>query len=215
MKRIQSTSIVLFWSLIGLLALVLSGCASTPSATDDAPPITTDELLATATPTATPTPEPLPLELTSSAFEANQPIPVQYACHGENLSPPLTWSDPPSGTQSLVLILDDPDAVDVVGYVYDHWLVFNLPPETFSLPEGIGRGVELPEGSSHGMNSSFNRRYDGPCPPDGQTHNYVFTLYALDVVLELEPSAKKDELLEVMEGHILDTAQLVGSYTAP
>jgi Raf kinase inhibitor-like YbhB/YbcL family protein len=217
MRTILSIKVFSFLIVGSGLALGLLSCSSTPSATATPPPAAATDTPIEPTPTAmnTPTVEIVPWALTSPAFAANQTIPARHACHGENLSPPLDWNQPPPGTQSLALILDDPDAVDVVGYVYDHWLVFNLPPETLGLPEGIGRGSDLPEGSAQGMNSAFNRRYDGPCPPDGQTHDYVFTLYALDTVLDVDAGAKKEELLAVMEGHMLTTTQLVGPYTSP
>jgi Raf kinase inhibitor-like YbhB/YbcL family protein len=154
-------------------------------------------------------------ELTSSAFQSEQPIPSRHACHGEDLSPPLAWKGVPEGTQSLVLIMDDPDAVAVAGYVWDHWLLFNIPPETKYLPEGISANAELSDGSRHGQNSFRRLGYGGPCPPGGQTHRYSFTLYALDIPLDLESGAIKDDILVAMEGCVLAKAQLIGLYTSP
>jgi Raf kinase inhibitor-like YbhB/YbcL family protein len=184
-------------------------------------------ILISCTPAATPVSTSIPPEsaspswvevqfdLSSSAFQANQAIPVRYACHGEDLSPPLAWSQPPTGTQSFALIMDDPDAVNVAGFVWDHWLVFNLPANILSLPEGIPPDAELPDGSCYGRNSFKRLGYGGPCPPSGHTHSYVFTLYALDTVLDLEAGASKDEILEAMNSHILGQAELIGSYTSP
>jgi Raf kinase inhibitor-like YbhB/YbcL family protein len=184
-----------------VLVLVLSSC--TPAASP-----------ATETPIP-PSPTPEPFELTSPAFETNTPIPVRHTCHGEELSPALAWSAPPSGTQSLVLVMEDPDAVQVVGRAWDHWVLFNLPVDTISLSEGIPQEVELPDGGQQGWNSSFNNGYSGPCPPGGQTHKYVFTLYAVDTRLNLEATANKAEVLEAMEGHILAQTELIGQYTSP
>jgi Raf kinase inhibitor-like YbhB/YbcL family protein len=146
---------------------------------------------------------------------AELPIPVRHACHGENLSPPLAWSQPPQGTQSLVLIMDDPDAVSVAGFVWDHWLLFNIPPDVLSISEGVLADAELPDGSHHGQNSFKQLGYGGPCPPSGQIHRYVFTLYALDTILALEPQVTKDEILEATSGHILGQGELVGTYKSP
>ncbi len=217
-----------FWFALLLLASLVAavtGCtavsttdptpeptATAPMATNTAVPPT---IAATDTPQPTDTPEPIPFTLSSSAFGPNEIIPERHSCDGNNLSPELNWTAPPDGTQSLALVLDDPDAVGVVGFVYDHWLLFNLPPDTTSLPEGIGLGADPPEGSLPGVNSARTQRYAGPCPPSGQTHNYVFTLYALDTALDLAAGADKATLLEAMEGHILGTTQLIGVYTSP
>jgi len=170
-----------------------------------------------------PTPEAYPLapptlapfELTSPAFEPDQPIPILHACHGENLSPPLTWSGPPLGTQSFALIMEDPDAVKVAGFVWDHWILFDIPANVLSLSEGLPNNPEMPDGSRQGTTSFKRLGYGGPCPPGGQTHNYVFTLYALDSLLNLEAGAGKEDILQAMGGHILAQVQLIGLYTSP
>lgn len=219
------------WFVVLLLASLIgavTGCTavpdtaptSEPAATSTTAPVATatavpPTLAATDTPQPTDTPEPIPFTLSSSAFGPNETIPERHSCDGNNLSPELNWTTPPDGTQSLALVLDDPDAVGVVGFVYDHWLIFNLPPDTNTLPEGVGLGADPPEGSLPGVNSARTQRYAGPCPPSGQTHNYVFTLYALDTTLALEAGADKATLLEAMEGHILGTTQLIGVYTSP
>jgi Raf kinase inhibitor-like YbhB/YbcL family protein len=113
------------------------------------------------------------------------------------------------------MIMDDPDAVPVAGRVWDHWVLFNIPPDTTSLPEGLPKDLELADGSRHGRTSSSQTGYTGPCPPSGQTHGYVFTLYAIDTLLDLEPGASKQEVLDAIDGHILAQAQLVGMYTSP
>ncbi len=163
----------------------------------------------TTTPTSTPTPtRAMALQLTSSAFSHSESIPARYTCEGEDLSPPLAWSGAPAGTQSFALIMDDPDAP---GGTFVHWVVYNLPANVTSLPEGIRSDASLPQGAVHGQNSWGRRDYGGPCPPSG-THRYFFTLYALDRQLSLAPGATKEALLQAMEGHILAQAQLMGTY---
>ncbi|MBC7232335.1 MAG: YbhB/YbcL family Raf kinase inhibitor-like protein [Chloroflexi bacterium] len=162
-------------------------------------------------PTTTPTkPRPAspttPFVLTSSAFEPGQAIPRPYTCDGKDISPPLQWRDPPPGTMSFALIMDDPDAR---GWV--HWLLYNLPVTTHSLPEAVPAGAELPDGSRQGKNSWGKAQYGGPCPPSG-THRYSFRLYALDIVLDIPAGANVAALQQAMEGHILDQAELIGVY---
>jgi Raf kinase inhibitor-like YbhB/YbcL family protein len=172
-------------------------------------------------PTSTPAP---PFEILSSAFEPNGEIAVQYSCEGANLSPPLEWTGVPEGTQSLALTVDDPDS-DPPGWV--HWVVYNVPASSTGLTEGLAAEATLPDGTLQGENTfalyadegqtfpggaPINTvGYDGPCPAD--THRYVFTLYALDTVLDLQAEATMAELLLAMEGHVLGDAQLTGVYT--
>lgn len=182
-----------------------------------APAATPEPTATPVPPTATqppPTATPAPFTLTSSAFENNQEIPVVYSCEGDNVSPPLAWDGVPAGTLSLALIMEDPDAVAVVGKVYDHWLLFNIPPSTNSIAEKVPLKNMLADGSVHGRNSDKLKGYAGPCPPAGPAHNYTFTLYALDIQLPLEDGATKEELLAAMEGHILAQTQLVGKFAA-
>jgi Raf kinase inhibitor-like YbhB/YbcL family protein len=153
--------------------------------------------------------EAMPLELTSSAFIQGESIPVRYSCDGEDLSPPLQWGDPPKGTQSFALIMDDPDAP--VG-TWVHWVIYNLPAQIRAVEEGITADAELADGSRHGTNSWGRLGYGGPCPPSG-SHRYFFKLYAVGVLLDLEAGATKDELLTAMEGLILEQAELMGVYS--
>ncbi len=147
------------------------------------------------------------LDLTSSAFAPGEAIPAQYTCDGQDLSPPLQWDDPPAGTRSLALVMDDPDAGG-----FRHWLLYNLPAAARALPEGIPPDGELPDGSRQGQNGWGKLGYGGPCPPSG-THRYSFRLYALDVVLELPAGAGLEQLYQAMDGHILARGELVGLYT--
>lgn len=142
------------------------------------------------------------MKLTSTAFQPNGIIPTVYTCDGKGISPPLIFSDVPSNTQSLVLIMDDPDAP--VG-VWDHWVVFNIPPSVREVPEG-----KNPEGIV-GNNTSGKNVYQPPCPPDRE-HRYVFKLYALDTTIQLVPGVTKKEVENAMQGHIIDSGELIGRY---
>jgi Raf kinase inhibitor-like YbhB/YbcL family protein len=141
--------------------------------------------------------------LESSAFENAQAIPSRHSCEGEDVSPPLRWSNAPEGTRSLALILDDPDAP---GGVFTHWTVWGLDPAA----EGLGEGESTP---GEGDNDFGTSGYRGPCPPPGHgRHRYVFRLYALDAEPELAAGAAKAELEQAIAGHVLTTAELVGIY---
>tara|TARA_Y100000310_G_C20588826_1_gene766881 strand:+ start:383 stop:901 length:519 start_codon:yes stop_codon:yes gene_type:complete len=145
------------------------------------------------------------MKLSSSAFEDNGNIPSKHTCDGEDISPQLSIEEIPEGAKSLVLIMDDPDAVKPAGKVWDHWIIFNIPPETKEVSEG-----QEPQGT-HGIGTSGNKKYHGPCPPDGE-HSYFFKLYALDVELSLEEGATKPEIEKAMEWHILEQTELIGKY---
>ena len=144
----------------------------------------------------------------SAAFEPGAEIPAAYTCEGENVSPPLTWEGAPSGTVTLALICDDPDAP--MG-TFSHWVICDMPPETAALPEAVPAGEQLAEGGRQGRNGFGDNGYGGPCPPSGE-HRYRWTVYALDTTLLLDADATRGDLLEAMEGHVLATGQLVGRY---
>ncbi len=148
------------------------------------------------------------MKLTSMAFNHGQMVPRKYTCDGANSSPPLSWSDIPAGTQSFSLVSDDPDAP---GGDWVHWVLYNIPSETTSLPEGIPADRILSNQSCHGMNDFGRFGYGGPCPPGG-IHRYFFKLYALDVKLEQKSGMRKQDLLKAMEKHILAQAELMGKY---
>jgi len=147
--------------------------------------------------------------LTSSAFAAGKPIPARHSCDDRDTSPPLAWRDPPEEVQSFALIADDPDAP--IG-TWVHWVLYNLPPATRTLPEGVQPHAQLPDGSVHGHNSWRRLGYGGPCPPSG-THRYFFKLYALDTTLDIGSGVNKKQLLKAMEGHILAKVELMGTYS--
>ena len=152
------------------------------------------------------------MELKSSAFVDQGEIPQQYTCDGEDLSPPLAWSEPPAGTKSLALIVDDPDAPDPKApkRVYVHWVLYNIPPGSRGLAEAI-QSAHLPTGTLEGLNDWGRTGYGGPCPPIGR-HRYFHKLYALDKVFRDLGQPTKTQLLAVIEDHILAAAQLVGTY---
>jgi Raf kinase inhibitor-like YbhB/YbcL family protein len=151
------------------------------------------------------------LQLTSDAFINGQSIPAKYSCIGKNISPALTWTEPPTGTQSFALIVDDPDAP---GRTWVHWVLFNIPANMRGLQEDLhstGKNVD-PNAIYVGNNSSGSAAYQGPCPPSG-THRYYFKLYALDIIISLLPGATKDQLHKEMENHILAQTELIGTFS--
>ena len=150
------------------------------------------------------------LELESAAFGQGDTIPIRYTCEGADLSPPLVWQGAPQDTKSFVLICVDPDAPSGTCI---HWLLFNLPPDTTQLHEGLFNREALPNGALQGINSFGHVGYQGPCPPPGPGHRYIFTLYALDSMLQLTNSASKAQIDAAMHGHILAQSELVGTYS--
>lgn len=144
------------------------------------------------------------LSIESTAFSANASIPSQYTCQGANSSPPLVWQDTNPGTQSYVLIVDDPDAP---GGTWVHWVLFNIPAQMKQLPED----AQIPTGASNGKNSWGVTGYRGPCPPSG-THRYFFKLYALDTILNLSEGATKQDIVQAMQNHIIANTELIGLY---
>lgn len=149
------------------------------------------------------------LELTSSAFKSGDPIPRRYTCEDEDLSPPLHWTVPPAATKSFVIIADDPDAP---AGTWVHWVIYDLPLDLRGLTEGVSPKDRLPDGALQGLNDFKRVGYGGPCPPPGKPHRYYFTLYALDVMLNLKPRATKAQVLDGCKGHVLAEAQLMGRF---
>ena len=148
-------------------------------------------------------------ELTSGAFTEGALIPNKHTCEGEDLSPPLRWSNPPPGTRSFVLIADDPDAP---AGTWVHWVIFNIPIDVRGLAEGLPDQETLPNDAQQGLNYSKRVGYGGPCPPPGKPHRYYFKLYALDHELNLKPRATKAQVVDAMKGHVLAEAQLMGRF---
>lgn len=152
------------------------------------------------------------LTLTSTAFADGAAIPRKYTCEGDDISPPLAWSGAPPGTQSLVLIVDDPDAPDPAKpqRVWVHWVLYNLPPDSTGLAEAVAEDA-LPQGTEGGLNDWGRTGYGGPCPPIGR-HRYFHKLYALDVRLEGLETPRKAAVEAAMKGHVLAEATLMGTY---
>ncbi|MFC2029112.1 YbhB/YbcL family Raf kinase inhibitor-like protein [Chloroflexota bacterium] len=187
------------------------------TATDPPPPPTPTEEAPAPEPTAV-------LAMDSATFRPGGAIMVKHSCFGDNLSPPINWQGVPQGTQSLALTVVDPDS-QPPGFV--HWVIYNMPPSTSYLPEGVPPDAELWDGSLQGKNdfadypggdfpggAPINQMgYDGPCP--GNEHRYVFALYALDALLELGANATLGQLQGSMAGHVLGQAELVGLFAPP
>ena len=143
------------------------------------------------------------MELMSSAFGNGEPIPRRHTCEGDDLSPPLTWTEVPEGTTSLALIVDDPDAPRGT---FTHWLGWGLDPASGGLPEGEAAPAE-------GLNDFGQTGYRGPCPPPGHgPHRYVFRLYALAAEFELEPGATRTEAERALARPSVASAELIGTY---
>jgi len=172
-----------------------------PPAEEPTPPAEEPEVEA-------PEEEEMVLTVSSQAFQEGDTIPTKYTCQGQDVSPPLAWTEPPAGTQSFALIVDDPDAP---GGVFTHWVLWNIPPDTKELPEDMPAQAQLPSGVLQGKNDFGKIGYDGPCPPAGR-HRYQFTLYALDQALDLKQGAYKKQVVDAMQGHILAQSRLTGNY---
>jgi len=150
------------------------------------------------------------VKVVSTAFAHNGAIPPRYTCDGADVSPPLAWSDVPQGAKSLALIVDDPDAPDPAApkMTWVHWVLYNIPVQAAGLDEAVR---SLPAGTREGLNDWKRTGYGGPCPPVGR-HRYFHKLYALDVLLPDLHTPRKSALEKAMKGHVLATAELVGTY---
>jgi hypothetical protein len=144
------------------------------------------------------------MDLTSDFFEDGEALSQQFTCDGENVNPPLSISGVPEETETLAIIVTDPDAP---AGIWSHWIVFNISPDTDELDEN-----SVPTGASQGVNDFGNMGWGGPCPSEGE-HHYVFTLYALDSDLDLPEGADREAVIAAMEGHILEQAELTGVYS--
>ncbi len=149
------------------------------------------------------------LMLTSSAFGAGAAIPQQFTCKGADLSPALEWGGSTVKAASFAMIMDDPDAP---AGTWVHWVLWNVPAATHSLPQGVPKREQLDDGARQGKNSFGRIGYNGPCPPAGQTHRYYFRLYALDTKLSLAAGASRDQLDAAMKGHVLAQAEYMGTF---
>ena len=147
--------------------------------------------------------------LSSASFSNGADIPKKFTCAGPDVSPQLSWTEPPPATKSFALVVDDPDAP--VGN-WNHWTLWNLPPTSRGLPENVSKEARLADDTWQGINDFHKTGYNGPCPPAGKPHRYYFKLFALDAKLELKPGSGKPELESAMKGHILSQAEWMGSY---
>jgi Raf kinase inhibitor-like YbhB/YbcL family protein len=147
--------------------------------------------------------------ISSAAFPNGGDIPRKFTCDGADVSPELSWIEPPSGTQSFVLIADDPDAP---AGTWTHWVLFDLPAAVTSLAEGVNKIDELPGGERQGRNDFRKIGYNGPCPPPGKPHRYFFKIYALKAKLDLKPGASRQEVEQGMKSLVLDHAEWMGKY---
>ena len=149
------------------------------------------------------------LSVSSPSFPSGGEIPKKFTCSGVDISPQLTWTEPPAGTKTFALLVDDPDAP---AGSWNHWAMWNLPASARSVPEGVGKSPRLPDGSQQGLNDFRKIGYNGPCPPANKVHRYHFQLFALDTKLGLSADAGKPELKAAMKGHILAQAEWMGTF---
>ena len=149
------------------------------------------------------------MKMSSASFSAGEMIPKKFSCDGLDVSPKLSWTEPPAKTQSFALIMDDPDAP---AGTWVHWVLFDLPADTRELAEGVAKQEQLANGARQGRNDFGKIGYGGPCPPPGNAHRYFFKLYALNAKLNLKAGATKADAEGVMKGHILAHAELIGKY---
>ncbi len=149
------------------------------------------------------------MELASPDFKAGAPIPARHGCDGEDRSPALAWHGAPAGTQAWALVCEDPDAPRGT---WDHWVLYDLPAAAAGLPGGVPANATLDNGARQGLNGWGRTGWGGPCPPPGRPHRYVFRLYALSAPTGLPARAAKADLLRAIEGRVLATAELIGTY---
>jgi len=148
------------------------------------------------------------MRLTSDAFDDGAAIPGRYGYRAENVNPPLAIENPPEGAETLALVVDDPDAVEPAGKVWDHWVVWNLPADRTEIPVDF---EPADVGGHEGTNDYGDVGYGGPNPPDRE-HTYRFVAYALDTTLDLASGATKADVEAAIEGHVLSAARLTGTY---
>jgi Raf kinase inhibitor-like YbhB/YbcL family protein len=191
-----------------VVALLVVSCSPADETSEES----TSSTVASATPSTTAQPETTPsttpppaFGVTSPAFETGAPIPAEYTCDGEDVSPELGVVGIPDEAQSLAVIVNDPDAPTGV---WNHWVEFNIPIRANSMT--IARATD-PIGVQ-GANSWNLGGYMGPCPPPGETHNYLFTIYALDSTLDLPEGVPATQVEAAIEGHIIDSVELTGTY---
>lgn len=185
-------------SLVVVLSVVLLGC------------IGCRDVIETGEDTGLMEKEGMTMKVSSSAFDDGAAIPGKYTGDGADVSPALSWTEPPEGTKGFVLICDDPDAPM---RTWVHWVLYDLPPETRELPEAVPAENTTREGAKQGINDFRKIGYGGPAPPPGKPHRYFFKLYAVDQMTGLEPGATKRKVLRAIKGHVLAETQVIGTYS--
>ena len=211
-----SRALALLLVSAGGLSTCLLGCDRRPAPAGARDALPTPRARESESPRPSDTPDGdqvMSFTLTSTAFHEGERVPVRYTGEGEDVSPPLSWSNPPAETREFALICDDPDAPSDEPWV--HWVIYRLPSSLSQLPESVARSQSPgdPDGAMQGLNSWKSVGYRGPLPPPGHgTHRYFYKLYALDTELELAGGASKADLLAAMDGHVLATAELMGTY---
>jgi len=158
--------------------------------------------------------KPIAITIWSEAFKTGDTIPIEYTYDGRNMSPPLLWTGIPSNTRSITIIMEDPDAPRGT---FTHWIIYNIYPHIRGLPAFMPRTPDLAVwpligNGFQGITSFGIIGYGGPCPPRGETHRYVFKIYALDIRLPLEPEVSRADIMREINGHILAIGELVGIY---
>lgn len=195
----------------GTGAMAASGSRGGQETTTEAQETTTDGEQ-TTTEVGQTTTESERFALTSSAWENGRTIPTQYTCEGENISPPLSISNPPDGTEEFALIMDDPDAPNPP---FVHWLLWNVPADAREIPANLPPSETLSDlgGAVQGANGTGELGYVGPCPPEGDPrHTYLFSLYALESPLELDPGAEYERVVEAVLANAIARSRYVGQY---
>lgn len=193
-------------------ASALAGCTESPSGTEPSPATVTTTGSPTATGTAM-TDGGTALSLSTPAFDGGESIPTRFTCDGEDVSPKLALGGVPDDAASLALVVDDPDAPGSDPFV--HWLLWNVPPSTTTIPEGVPttETVEDLGGARQGTNGFDEVGYRGPCPPTSHgAHTYRFQLRALDATLDLAAGAKRPALEDAVSGHVVAETTLTGTY---
>ncbi|HEY3421977.1 MAG TPA: YbhB/YbcL family Raf kinase inhibitor-like protein [Methanocellaceae archaeon] len=149
------------------------------------------------------------MTISSKTFEPGQEIPMKCTCDGEDLSPQLSWSGAPEGTESFTLIMDDPDAP---GRTFTHWVIYNISASRTELPEGVTAEKIVKKGCSQALNDFRMAGYGGPCPPPGKPHHYHFKLYALNTELDVPSGMPRSAIEAAMKGHVLAETEIIGLY---
>jgi len=156
---------------------------------------------------------PASMKVTSKAFAADGVIPEKYSGYSQSVSPDLQWSGAPPTTGTFALVMEDPDAKAMAPEPFVHWIAYNIPAMTMTLPEGVPATPEIKGDGMQGLNGTKASGYFGPRPPAGDPpHHYHFQLFALDAELPLRPGANKAALIAAMKGHVVGWGELVGTY---